>query len=90
MNIMIKEQMKDTDKVYKVRVMQIEEEFTLRVPEGVKIDGKILKNDFYLEEYENRDVVISYAEVDAFLDPSTFYNTLLTLDTEMGINSESE
>jgi hypothetical protein len=86
---MIKEQMKDTDKVYKVRVMQIEEEFTLRVPEGVKIDGKILKNDFYLEEYENRDVVISYAEVDAFLDPSTFYNTLLTLDTEMGIEPDT-
>ena len=82
--------MKDTDKVYKVRVMQIEEEFTLRVPEGVKIDGKILKNDFYLEEYKNRDVEISYTDVDAFLDPSTFYNTSLTLDTEMGIEPDTE
>jgi hypothetical protein len=82
--------MKDTDKVYKVRVMKLEEEFTLRVPEGVKIDEKILRNDWYLEEYKNRDVEISYTEVDAFLNPSTFYSTPLTLDTEMGINSESE
>ena len=70
-------------------VMKLEEEFTLRVPEGVKIDEKILRNDWYLEEYENRDVEISYTDVDAFLDPSTFYNTLLTLDTEMGIEPDT-
>ena len=81
--------MKDTDKVYKVRVMKIEEEFILRVPEGIKIDEKVLRKDWYLEEYEYRDVEISYTEVDAFLDPYTFYNTLLTLDTEMGIEPDT-
>ena len=43
--------MKDTDKVYKVKVTTLEEEFILRVPKGVEINKKILENSGYFDDW---------------------------------------
>jgi len=57
--------MKDTDKVYKVKVTTLEEEFILRVPKGVEINQEILDNSCYLEEWKNQKYVnVSFSEVD--------------------------
>ena len=57
--------MKDTDKVYKVRVMKLEEEDILRVPNGVEINKEILEDSWYLDEYKNKEYIsISFSEVD--------------------------
>ena len=57
--------MKNTDKVYKVKVMELQEEFVLRVPIGVEINEEILGNSWYLDEYKNKEYIsISFSEVD--------------------------
>ena len=50
--------MKDTDKVYKVRVMQIEEELTLRVPEGVKIENKNFITETFVTHKNSTNKII--------------------------------
>lgn len=57
--------MKNTDKVYKVKVTTLEEEFILQVPKGVEINQDILENSWYLDEYKNQEYVnVSFSEVD--------------------------
>ena len=65
--------MKNTDKVYKVRVMKIEEEEILRVPKGVEINKEILEDSWYFDKFEEEDddgrdfttlFSISFSEVD--------------------------
>jgi len=57
--------MKDTDRVYNVKVMELQEEFVLRVPKGVEINKEILENSWYLDEYKNKEYIsISFSEVD--------------------------
>jgi hypothetical protein len=57
--------MKDTDKVYNVKVMELQEKFVLRVPKGVEINQEILENSWYLDEYKNKEYIsISFSEVD--------------------------
>lgn len=53
------------DKYYKVKVMELQEQFVLRVPIGVEINEEILENSWYLDEYKNKeDISISFSEVD--------------------------
>ena len=52
--------MKDTDKVYKVKITpDIELNILLRVPKGVEINEEILSKDYMFEDYWREDPIIN-------------------------------
>ena len=52
--------MKDTDKVYNVKVIpDIEDNILLRVPKGVEINEEILSKDYMFEDYWSEDPIIN-------------------------------
>ena len=57
---MVGEKMKDTDKVYNVKVIpDIEDNILLRVPKGVEINEEILRKDCHFEDYWSEDPIIN-------------------------------
>ena len=52
--------MKDTDKVYNIKVIpDIEDNILLRVPKGVEINEEILSKDYMFEDYWREDPIIN-------------------------------
>ena len=52
--------MKDTDKVYNIKVIpDIEDNILLRVPKGVEINEEILSKDYMFEDYWSEDPIIN-------------------------------
>lgn len=52
--------MKDTDKVYRVKITPLVEDIILlRVPKGVEINEEILRKDCHFEDYWSEDPIIN-------------------------------